>query len=1281
MATLVLQTVGALAGQFIGGPIGAALGQAAGAAAGAAIDQRLFAPKPPHVRGPRLTALNGVASTEGAPVPRVYGRARLGGQMIWATRFEESTVFSGGGKGGSSSPKQTSYYYYANFAIGLCEGPIAEVRRIWADGRELDQTRFNIRVYRGDETQAPDSLILAKEGAADAPSYRGLAYVVFERMPLEDFGNRVPQLAFETIRPLAGLGEAIRALDLAPGDGEFACAPAARYAVAADGSSRPVNRHMLVAESDWTASLDQAQTLCPALGRVSLSVAWFGDDLRANKCSITPRVERKDRSTSGETWTVADLTRESARAASLRAGEPAHCGTPSDASVRAAIADLNARGLAVAFHPLVAMDIPAGNGLTDPWTSTTTQPAYPWRGRIVCDPAPGRAGSVNGSPALLSQVNAFFGSTTPGANEWSYRRFILHYARLCRDAGGVDAFLIGSELAGLTRLRIGAGWFPVAEALARLAADAKSILGAQTKVSYLAHWTEYGGQTDSAGADLYFPLDGVWAAQAIDAVAIAFRPPLSDWREGECRDAALAATPADRAYLRARVAGGEGFDWAYPTQGAREAQERTPLIDAIYGVDWAYRPKDLVSWWSNPHVARRGGVLEPDPSAWKPRSKPVWLMGVSCPAVDRGANAPDAGTTGPVEDRAPPPFSRGFRDDLIQARAVEAIVSRFDPQRDDFVQEHNPLSPLYGGRMVDPDRIYVGAWDLRPYPAFPLREDAWRDAARWRTGPWLNGRLESAPLDAVLRDLCGQAGLACEAQVHAMVEGFVLERMMSPRAALEQLVDFFALDAVAAGGLVRFSPRGMGAVHALTLDDLVEPEEGEAYALTRGQESEIPSSLSISFFDGEKDYEPATARSRRLETGSRREGAIDVAIVTTREEAQRRCDIWLQDAWRAREQAHFALRPALLSLEIGDMLRLPDALGEGAYRIERILDGAVREIEARAIEPQIFDHPPPAAAPRRSMLGARLPGPPLVAFVDLALARGDGALQYVAAHADPWPGALAVWRRAGDGFAFVRTLDQAARIGETLDALGPGVVGRLDRLNEIRVQLYRGGFASQAPGQAFGANLIAVEGEGGWEALAFLEAEAVEPHVWRLRGLVRGLGGQESLAARMTPAGARLVALDAAVVPLVTDVAAIGVEQTYRIGPYSAGHGDANVVERVARARDIALRPYAPARMSAKRSAAGVTISLVRRTRIDGDAWSLVEAPLGEETERYEIDVLRLDGGFLRTLSATQPSALYPAAAEKADFGSAQSFLRLRAFQLSVAAGRGFAGEATLAID
>ena len=170
MATLLLQVAGTALGGMLGGPVGGALGAALGGMAGGMIDQSLFGTTR-RIEGPRLKTLDGISATEGAPIPRLYGRARIGGQVIWATRFEEQVAVTRAGRSGGKSSmgpkvKTTTYSYYANVAVALCEGPIAMVRRIWADGKLLDATTVTMRVYRGDESEQPDPLVLAKQGAA-----------------------------------------------------------------------------------------------------------------------------------------------------------------------------------------------------------------------------------------------------------------------------------------------------------------------------------------------------------------------------------------------------------------------------------------------------------------------------------------------------------------------------------------------------------------------------------------------------------------------------------------------------------------------------------------------------------------------------------------------------------------------------------------------------------------------------------------------------------------------------------------------------------------------------------------------------------------------------------------------------------------------------------------------------------------------------------------------------------------------------------------------------------
>ena len=84
MAPLVLSTVGTLLGGPAGGAIGSLVGQS--------IDQQLFgSPR----RGPRLGDLSVQTSSYGTQIPRIYGRMRVAGSIIWSTDLVESTLTSG----------------------------------------------------------------------------------------------------------------------------------------------------------------------------------------------------------------------------------------------------------------------------------------------------------------------------------------------------------------------------------------------------------------------------------------------------------------------------------------------------------------------------------------------------------------------------------------------------------------------------------------------------------------------------------------------------------------------------------------------------------------------------------------------------------------------------------------------------------------------------------------------------------------------------------------------------------------------------------------------------------------------------------------------------------------------------------------------------------------------------------------------------------------------------------------------------------------------------------
>ena len=475
MATIVLSAAGAALGGSIGGSVlglsTAVVGRFVGASLGRVIDQRLLGEGSQAVETGRIDRFRLTGSGEGDPVARLYGRMRIGGQVIWATHFAEHESTSGGSKGGGR--RTSSYSYTVSLAIALCEGEIGGICRVWADGSEVAPDKLNMRVYRGTADQLPDPKIEAVEGAGMVPAYRGTAYVVLEDLELAQFGNRVPQFTFEVLRPdfeFDGTDEtepahAIRGVAMIPGTGEYALATDPAVLDYGLGETRTINANSASGQSDLTTSLNQMEQELPNCEAVSLIVSWFGDDLRCGECKLRPKVEQSDRDAQGMPWTVSGLNRAGAGIVPMQDGRPVYGGTPCDASVLQAIAALKETGKAVMFYPFILMEQMAGNMLTDPWTSGEGQPVLPWRGRITASLAPGIAGSPDQGAAMDAEVAAFFGTVTAadftvsggavtysGPDEWSYCRFILHNAALCAAAGGVESFCIGSEMRGLTRL-------------------------------------------------------------------------------------------------------------------------------------------------------------------------------------------------------------------------------------------------------------------------------------------------------------------------------------------------------------------------------------------------------------------------------------------------------------------------------------------------------------------------------------------------------------------------------------------------------------------------------------------------------------------------------------------------------------------------------------------------------------------------------------------------------------------------------------------------------------
>ncbi|WP_028714363.1 glycoside hydrolase TIM-barrel-like domain-containing protein [Paracoccus sp. J55] len=1320
MATLILGAVGTAIGTAVGGTatflglsagaVGGMIGSGIGSVVDAWIVQSLMPGQ--KFEGQRLDAQRITSSTEGAVIPRVFGTTRIGGNVIWATDFrEEVKKTTQGGKGGGPEVETTEYTYYASFAVGICEGQIGGIGRVWADGELLDMSNITMRVYRGTESQEQDPLIAAIMGADATPAYRGTAYAVFEDLLLTDFGNRIPQITFEVFRPLTDSDTAeglVKAVTLIPATGEFAYSTQ----IVKTGEDY-INSNAAEGRTDLRVSLDQLEALAPNVESVSLVVAWFGNDLRCGNCLLKPGVETASRSTTPISWAVNGVSRASAYLVSSDGnGRPNFGGTPSDASIVQAIKALRNRGIRVTFYPFILMDIPGGNTLPNPYSDNAAgvgQPAFPWRGRITCSPAPGYAGTVDKTAAASGQVSAFFGSGNPGSftisgetvswngspTVWGYRRMILHYAHLCAVAGGVDSFLIGSELRGLTQIRANATNNHIAVMhLRNLAADVRTILGPGTKISYAADWSEYFGHHPNDGTgDVYFHLDRLWADSNIDFVGIDNYMPLSDWRDGWSHLDAMAGAPSiyDLNYLQGNVEGGEGYDWFYASQADRNGQVRTPITDGAFGKPWVFRYKDIRSWWTNVHRNRQGGVEVVPPSpVWVPQSKPIRFTEIGCPAIDRGSNQPNVFHDPKSSESLVPHYSRAWRDDAIQRAYLEAMLGYWADTT------NNPLSSAYSGRMVDMAECAVWTWDARPYPHFPGLTDIWADGDNWRLGHWLNGRLGAVSLRALVRKLCRDAGLS-DSQIdvsglRGAIEGYAIGSVESPKTSIAMLARHFGFDACESGGSVRFVSRGQAPAGEVTLDDLVRRGDGagEVIEMVRGQETEIPQALKWQLSRNDEEFDAVVVEARRSTVDSTRIAAETFPLVVPPEEADRRCRRALQEAWVGRERASFFLPPSRLALDPTDVLTLDHDGRAYEFRLVQIGDSDARAVESIRQDRDVYDLPPGVGRQTQLRRPVLYRAPSLV-FLDVPLLTSDQQAHrpLLAASSSRWPGQMAVYRseEEDEGYQLLTTFSQRARIGALAFPFHSGPVDRFDHGNELYVDLAYGTLVSITDNQLFsGGNALAIESAPGvWEVVQAATVELVSAGRYKLTRLLRGQRGTEWAMGAVVPAGATVVVLDQTLVELPISEEDVGTPWHWRVGPASKPVSDTSYRHQQFTPQGRGLEPFSgvhavqPYRRG--REAGDLTIQWIRRSRaLSADIWGNGEVPLGEESAAYEVDIL--DGpGIKRTLSSSTTSVVYTAAQQTADWGAPLApgtSLRIDIYQVAPVAGRGFVYSETL---
>jgi hypothetical protein len=196
----------------------------------------------------------------------------------------------------------------------------------------------------------------------------------------------------------------------------------------------------------------------------------------------------------------------------------------------------------------------------------------------------------------------------------------------------------------------------------------------------------------------------------------------------------------------------------------------------------------------------------------------------------------------------------------------------------------------------------------------------------------------------------------------------------------------------------------------------------------------------------------------------------------------------------------------------------------------------------------------------------------------------------------------------------------------------------------------------------------------GDEILHFRDATLESNGSYTLRGFLRGRRGSEYAMADHAVAD-RFILFSASTIVRIPQVTAdIGQTRLYK--PVTSGSTLAATTAQNFTNSGTGLKPYACVHLGGGRNAANdLTITWVRRGRIDGAWRDSVDVPLSESSESYEVDIYD-DSGYttvLRTITATAQTASYTAAQQTTDGLTPGNTVYFKVYQMSASVGRGHA--------
>lgn len=510
----------------------------------------------------------------------------------------------------------------------------------------------------------------------------------------------------------------------------------------------------------------------------------------------------------------------------------------------------------------------------------------------------------------------------------------------------------------------------------------------------------------------------------------------------------------------------------------------------------------------------------------------------------------------------------------------------------------------------------------------------------------------------------------------------------SIRSALEPLQAAFPFDVIQSGYKLKFVPRGQSSVASVPWDDLGASGSDTAndrLSESREMDTQLPARTTVKYIDASREYAMSEQYAERINTEAVNRVDRELPVVLSADEAAGVAEVLQFLPWLERSDISFMLPPSMLGLEPSDVITIESP--EASYQVRltgvKNTQAGVVECSAKLNRAALYVSDATGAEGEFPSGEVPLEGPTLwvpldIPVIDETLQNSPGFVSVAVGYTDGWPGSVA-YRSVDNGqtWSDIQGYTGIPTVGVARAPLPSSPCTHIDQ-RQLTVDLISGELDSLSRDQMLsGQNYAAYGVDGRWEIVRFQNAVQQANGSYLVSGFVRGEKGTE-WASGLHQVGDYFVLLDD---PdnIFIDVAVGSIGSPYTYRGVTLGAGIESGTDVPFTYEGVNLECLSPVYAKGSRDgSSNFSGNFTRRSRLSSSWWTTgVQAPLGEASEAYEIDVM--SGSVVkRTILASSQSFSYSAADQTTDFGSAQSSITFRIYQISETVGRGYPLEVTL---